>query len=868
MKGYLLVFFALLFLACGISAQSPVQNLTKSPAQVPSPAPTSTKNSAPNSGTTPAPNSAQKPTQNVVPTPAPNSVKTSAPNSIPNPDSLLGVAQKAAYKNHFDEANRIMLPLLKKYPNDPDYITFYGALCSWMGKYDTAKVILRKVLKAYPNNLDAYDALTDVELWTKEDSMAIVDCHKALLIPKVDAETYVLKIAEAKKDLNKLRTAYDLVKPLLLKNPNDTSARIISADILAAIRQKTADSLFDSAQHSSSKSGYIMAEKIARQLSLKYPTNSDFKILWSSTLTHLQKTDTARIMLKQVIAAEPQNLDAYQALADNELIAENYKQALSVANTGIKLPVKGDRTDLMITKASAEDNLRHYSAGLKTIDTVLKKHPENKDAIDLYKLIHEHMRQKTADSLYAGAQRDATKKRYGDAELKMDTITKWYPNNTDYLIFKGKVFCWEDVKETPAGYDFKYIGVMGQLYSVQYKYDTGVAIISRVIKKEPHNMDAYDALTDVELLKNHYSLVVADCDKALKDSIFAGYPSMMHPQKIDSASLDSDEIVALVKRNDSIKKAVKRDTGAQRYYTDFMVKRANALFSIENDTGYRQSLYTLDTLRKVNDTNKDANNLHTEAKIKVLKNSLQLGYLNNSFTAAPFGPWHYVWLQYMRNFQYCPVSAQVSYASIYSLPVGWRQGLQYEVGAYPKFSTNTYGDATVAYSYAYATFPQWNANADLYQKLSPKVEVSIGLIYMHFIDIVETPPIPPQDVWIFDPSITYFATSKFSISYRPYFALKSPAIYVSQELTLKYSFKNEESYLALFGVLGSEPFVDVDFPLPQPTYVSQIGLEYQTRLPDNWLIGPMVSYEYFEYYPPTNLWGNMYYIQMVLTKRF
>ncbi|HTB32690.1 MAG TPA: hypothetical protein VK808_11720, partial [Bacteroidia bacterium] len=114
--------------------------------------------------------------------------------SAQNPDSLLGVAQKEAFKNHFAEADHIMVPLVAKYPKNSDYTIFYGALCSWMHKYDSSKAILRQVIADEPKNLDAYDALTNTELWSKDDSVAIIDCYKALMIPKVTPELYLLKI--------------------------------------------------------------------------------------------------------------------------------------------------------------------------------------------------------------------------------------------------------------------------------------------------------------------------------------------------------------------------------------------------------------------------------------------------------------------------------------------------------------------------------------------------------------------------------------------------------------------------------------------------------------------------------------------------
>lgn len=780
--------------------------------------------------------------------------------SAQNPDSLLDIAQKEAYKNHFAEAERIMVPLVAKYDTNSDYTTFYGALCSWMHKYDSSKAILRKEISRHPKNLDAYDALTEVELWTKEDSTLIIDCNKALLIPKANREDYMLKIAEAEKDKYNFHPAFTVVDSFLAKNPADTSAKSVQTDIFAAVAQKTADSLFDSALHSSYRRQFIPAEKIVSRLVAEYPNNSDYKILWCRLLGYRRKADTSEIMLREVIAKEPNNIEAYDAYADDELVTLRFKHSEQLCDTGIGLKVKGDRTALVITKASAQDNLEEYYAGLQTLDTLVKLHPKNKEASDLYILIKQHIKQHQADSLYALALKDATNKQYDSAHVKLDTIIKWYPENVDYQMLQGRVFSW------------------------QGKYDTAIAILSKCVKMAPRNMDAYDALTDAEYWKRDFPATITDCDKALSDSIFLKYPSMV-PRKKDTAlakiavnkdSLKNDSIKrSLVKVNfltrdsiytDSVKRKMAQDSDARKYYSVFMLKRAHALFSMLD---YQTCVNTLDTMRKVDSTNKDANDLLTEAKIKLLKNTIQVGYLLNVFNAAPFGPWDYWWIQYTRNILHCPVSAKVTYGSIWGLPVGWRGGVQFELGAYPTITKTTSADASVAYSNNFAVFPQWQITADIIQKLPLGFEASIGGTYMHFIDVVDEFLTPPQDVWIIDPYIGYyFGIDKWQLSYRPYFVYKKPTIYITHTAVLRHFFGNPDTWASLYGTYGTSPFVDYFQLNPIATKVEMVGIDYQTRLPHNWLIWPMVSYEYLDYYPPNNLFGNMFYVQIILTKRF
>jgi YaiO family outer membrane protein len=278
---------------------------------------------------------------------------------------------------------------------------------------------------------------------------------------------------------------------------------------------------------------------------------------------------------------------------------------------------------------------------------------------------------------------------------------------------------------------------------------------------------------------------------------------------------------------------------------------------------------TIDTMRKMDSTNSDANNLLTEAKIKLLKNTIQVGYLLNTFNDfPPFGPWDYAWLEYIRNFNVCPVGAKVTFGSVYGLPVGYRRGTQLALDAFPKFTPGTYADVEVAHSNDFAVFPQWQITLDVYQKLGAGFEASLGGIYMHFIDVVDVPATPPQDVWILDPSIGYYSGEHWLFTYKPYFTYKGGNIYVVHTVQLRHLFKNPDTWVSLYGSYGTTPFVDYYFPSPVPTTVKFVGIDYQTRLPHNFLIWPMISYEYVEWYPPTSSWTNMFYFQLILTKRF
>src|SRR5580698_188984 len=100
-------------------------------------------------------------------------------------------------------------------------------------------------------------------------------------------------------------------------------------------------------------------------------------------------------MLRQIINKEPQNIEAYDALADDELVTRKFLHSEQLCDTALGIPVKGEKSELLVTKASAEDNMDEYYKGLQTLDTLVKKHPDNKDAVFMYHLLKLHYKEYT-----------------------------------------------------------------------------------------------------------------------------------------------------------------------------------------------------------------------------------------------------------------------------------------------------------------------------------------------------------------------------------------------------------------------------------------------------------------------------------------
>lgn len=385
------------------------------------------------------------------------------------------------------------------------------------------------------------------------------------------------------------------------------------------------------------------------------------------------------------------------------------------------------------------------------------------------------------DSLFVTAQQFAYSKNYQKAEALCQKLIKEEPNNTDYKIFLGRIYAWQN------------------------KFGASIKILKTVTELNPNNSDAYDALTDAQLWSGDYKGVISNCNLIL--------PTTDKSQK---------EI--------------------------FLLKQAKAYHLMGDDDS---ALKKLDEILKEFPGNTAANDLKIEIVSHSYKNAASVSYLNVSFNNPAFPSWHFAYLEYQRKLKKCPVIGRFNYGNSATM-----NGYQFEVDAYPKFGKGTYAYLNAGYSTSKDLFPSQRAGAELYQKLPYAFEISGGLRYMHF----ET-----EDVFIYTAYLgKYYKNLWFA--YRPFVVNKSSDFFVSHTGIIRKYFANEDNYLSLNLIYGATPYTTTSFQDIAKVNSKRIGVDAQIKLGKNFLIKPMLSYEYEEYYP--DLFRNRLYSQLTLTKRF
>ena len=138
-----------------------------------------------------------------------------------NADSLYNAAQQKAFSKDYRSAKQLCKQAIGTNPANTDYRILLGRIYAWEGNSDSAKVILKKIIGDDNKSTEAYDALTDVELWSGAYQAVISNCEIALsFLPENKKDVFWLKQAKAYEALEDYTNARRILL-LTLQNKKD-----------------------------------------------------------------------------------------------------------------------------------------------------------------------------------------------------------------------------------------------------------------------------------------------------------------------------------------------------------------------------------------------------------------------------------------------------------------------------------------------------------------------------------------------------------------------------------------------------------------------------------------------------------------------
>lgn len=284
--------------------------------------------------------------------------------------------------------------------------------------------------------------------------------------------------------------------------------------------------------------------------------------------------------------------------------------------------------------------------------------------------------------------------------------------------------------------------LMGRTYAWDGKYDSARVVLKNVLVEKPGNLEAYDALSDVEFWSDNDEKAIEYCDEAVL---------------IDASAYS------------------------------FVLKKAKILHSGEK---YNEAVEVLENYLKTSPRESDFLIRLKEYRLDLLKNYIKVAYTLDVFN-PDFNrdPWHLFAFSYGRKTKLGTVIARANYARRFG-----EQGFQYEMDAYPKISENNYGYLNYGYSQN-VLFPKNRLGAEWYHNFPNAFEGSLGVRFLDFSS---------SGVDIYTATFGKYI-GNYWISFRTYVTPDTDGTSVSGFLSARRYFADSENYVGLRAGYGVSP---------------------------------------------------------------
>jgi len=122
----------------------------------------------------------------------------------------------------------------------------------------------------------------------------------------------------------------------------------------------------------------VKARQMCRTI-LAQGFNSDVALLLGRTFAWDGKYDSTRIVLNEVLARNPDSMEALDAFADVEYWSENYTKAVEYCDLALKKDPKNE--DFLFKKAKILHSSEKYGDAVTTLDALIQINPTNAEAL-------------------------------------------------------------------------------------------------------------------------------------------------------------------------------------------------------------------------------------------------------------------------------------------------------------------------------------------------------------------------------------------------------------------------------------------------------------------------------------------------------
>lgn len=356
----------------------------------------------------------------------------------------------------------------------------------------------------------------------------------------------------------------------------------------------------------------------------------------------------------------------------------------------------------------------------------------------------------------------------------------------------AKMECKKVLQRHPARADASVL--LARIYSWEKKFDSARTLLNGVLRNQPNNPGALNALINVELWTKHY-------DQAL---VYAGRGIATYPKS-----------------------------------ADFLAKKSKIY---EKQGKYAEASKLINKTLQLNPHHKEALQLQEILKhkkpVKYSINAVGVKYQNDQFNKT-FTPWNYVSAYYYTIRKWGGLSANVNYANRFN-----KNGIQYELNISPRITKSLRANIGTSYSNDFI-FARYNVSAALYQRVLKIAEVEAGARYLLFKSLA-------KPILIYTAGLSVM-NKHWRGTIRTYLTPQTAAINQSYQLSARYAFKNINDRLVLTLNTGLAPANYLD-TINNKGYIyprnsRRIELSYQRPVfSKNDIMKMSVGYEKNEYF--------------------
>lgn len=219
---------------------------------------------------------------------------------------------------------------------------------------------------------------------------------------------------------------------------------------------------------------------------------------------------------------------------------------------------------------------------------------------------------------------------------------------------------------------------------------------------------------------------------------------------------------------------------------ELLLRRAKILNA---NRDFKAAIITVDSILKLDKDNTDARALASQIRDNVSKNRIGIKYDYIHFDKQFPDPWQLASIDYTRQTKAGPITARINYANRFK-----RQGIQYELESYPRFSKTFYSYFNIGYSDSVGVFPKWKLGTSLYVNLPKAFEAELGIRNLYFT----------SSTFIYTMYVGKYYKS-FLFGARTYLTPANSNIAQSYSATARYYYGGIEDYIGLLAGAGLSP---------------------------------------------------------------